>query len=399
MAKYIVIAGNFEFPDGNAAGKRVAGFGKIIEHLGYTPVFIGVTRKTVSQNILESKQLYGNAVSYKTPYSRSVKQYLTLGKKVKLFFDVVQDLGSQNVHGVILYRSITLSLWMSFIIRWCKKNSKPVLVDCSDWMPLSCESFLRHIVKVLDVNYQNNIVTRQADGIIVVSSFIENFFKRKNCKTVMLPHVFNRHELDKYRQKFPYHPCECRRFIYTGIPFQIGTKTSRSMFKDRIDRSLELFHRLYRNGYSFRFDIYGFTESDYLFTVPEHENIIREMKDVICFHGMCGSDEIIKQILLSDFMILNRDDILMTRAGFPTKVAESMALGTPVITEPTSNIADYLSHGDNGFLFEKGKEYEVLEYAMQLSEDEVLKLHKNCVDDPKFDYTRFVGVLAEALKI
>lgn len=37
-------------------------------------------------------------------------------------------------------------------------------------------------------------------------------------------------------------------------------------------------------------------------------------------------------------------------AGFRTKVVESMSLGTPVITTDTSDLADYIKHGENGYL-------------------------------------------------
>jgi glycosyltransferase involved in cell wall biosynthesis len=287
---------------------------------------------------------------------------------------------------------------MNAIIKWCRKKSKPVLVDCSDWMPFSCESFLRHIVKWLDVNYQNKVIPKRADGVVVVSSYIDNLFKSRNCRTMLVPHVFDCAEMDACRRTYPYSSGSVRRFVYTGIPFQVGTKTPKSHFKDRLDRSIELFYHLFKKGYKFRFDIYGLTAENYLYTVPEHASILAEMESCVVFHGLCPSNTIIEAICTADMVILNRDDTLVTRAGFPTKVAEAMALGTPVITEPTSNIADYIKHGVNGFLFDPSSEEQQMEQIMDLSDAEIQKLRKNCIDDPQFDYKKYVDCFAAIFK-
>ena len=58
-------------------------------------------------------------------------------------------------------------------------------------------------------------------------------------------------------------------------------------------------------------------------------------------------------------------------AGFPTKFAESLANGIPVITNPTSDIESFISHGKNGFLAKTKKDW--FEILCDLIEDKELR--------------------------
>lgn len=55
-----------------------------------------------------------------------------------------------------------------------------------------------------------------------------------------------------------------------------------------------------------------------------------------------------KKLFLKIFQRI-REKTRKTMAGFPTKVVESMSLGTPVITTDASDLADYIKHGENEF--------------------------------------------------
>jgi len=50
----------------------------------------------------------------------------------------------------------------------------------------------------------------------------------------------------------------------------------------------------------------------------------------------------------SDYSILLRHNTVNANAGFSTKVGESMACGTPVIANITSDLAFYVKNGETG---------------------------------------------------
>ncbi|HQM85931.1 MAG TPA: glycosyltransferase, partial [bacterium] len=93
-----------------------------------------------------------------------------------------------------------------------------------------------------------------------------------------------------------------------------------------------------------------------------------------------------------DFTILIRDDKRETRAGFPTKVSESISCGTPVITTKTSDLEDYIIEGKNGFFiniepFEYSKD-EFLE-IMKMDKKRIFEMKMECVDSGAFYYEKY----------
>ena len=51
-------------------------------------------------------------------------------------------------------------------------------------------------------------------------------------------------------------------------------------------------------------------------------------------------------------VLLRYSDLRYTKAGFPTKVVESLASATPVITNITSDLEMYLKDGENSVISE-----------------------------------------------
>lgn len=65
------------------------------------------------------------------------------------------------------------------------------------------------------------------------------------------------------------------------------------------------------------------------------------------FLGRISHKEAIQQIKSADWSIIIRDNNKVVRAGFPTKIVESITCGIPVIANEFSNITDYLDDGNS----------------------------------------------------
>ncbi len=98
------------------------------------------------------------------------------------------------------------------------------------------------------------------------------------------------------------------------------------------------------------FRIYGLTKEEYLKALPEHSGLLDSLGTKIIFAGYVDTPMAVRAIKASDFTVLLRDVNKMTTAGFPTKFVESIACGTPVITNNTSDLSSYLTDGKNGFM-------------------------------------------------
>jgi glycosyltransferase involved in cell wall biosynthesis len=122
------------------------------------------------------------------------------------------------------------------------------------------------------------------------------------------------------------------------------------------------------------------------------------LDDMIEYHGRVPHDEAVRLVAGADFSILLRPDKRYAHAGFPTKLVESLSLGVPIITNPTSDIAEYVRDGKEGMLLEdiSPKAFaaavrRVLE--MPSAQRAAMKGHASQRARECFDYRRYVEPL------
>jgi len=77
---------------------------------------------------------------------------------------------------------------------------------------------------------------------------------------------------------------------------------------------------------------------------------VNTLDNSLFFHGKVSHKEALSLVRKSDFSIFIRDKSKVTMAGFPTKFVESITSGTIVLTNNNSNVQDFLTEGENGFL-------------------------------------------------
>ena len=111
--------------------------------------------------------------------------------------------------------------------------------------------------------------------------------------------------------------------------------------------------------------------------------------------------EVKQAIMHADFTVFLRDKNIGTMAGFPTKFAESMCLGTPVITTDTSDLAEYLHHGENGFFLDisdQAGSLKVLEEIVSLDSDARIRMKENCARETGFSHETYQDAIQQFLR-
>lgn len=388
--KIVLIAGNFLFPKGNAAGKRVLGIGYILKNLGYEVAFAGCDRNRQEQDIKNTKKKYGDFYYYNFCGNRSARGIMNVKGAFKEFIDVAEDIGEDNISLVILYGSPVLACWISKVLHYGVKRNIPIVFDCVDWIEKSgFDSRIKNIIKFIDTNYMKRYLALKCDGVIAVSSYLYNYYKHKGCKVIEIPPVGIKRSaisentrLENKNKKI--------YFIYAGaLPLSSGFK--RKELKDRIDLSVELVAELKKNGIDFVFDIYGIEKEIYKRVIPEHVKIIdKELSGNIVFHGVVSNNEVCKAFERADFMLLNRSVTKVTTAGFPSKISESLCMGVPVIVNDTSNLKDYIKNYKNGLIISFDQELAVKEISeLCMSRETINKMKENCLKECIFDYHRY----------
>lgn len=390
----IVICGNFLFPDGNAAGKRVLGLGYIFRDLGFDVVYIGMEPDNSfldNENLEQSDIDLDHFELFCFPRKKTFLDWANISDSYNQCIKIFESIGIGNIELIITYGSPVFSIWVSKIYRWAHHQKIKTVFDCVDWIERSNKSVIYDLIKFLDTNYQKRIAAKKADGIIVISSYLDRYYKLSKKKTITIP------PLGIQKKVLPIQNSHRIKLVYAGVPFAIGVTQSPESFKDRLDLIIDLVNSIHLPNIVIYLNIMGLTREEYLKVVPSHNNSL-EASNKVRFLGKMNNMDVLKEISSADFSILIRDSKRVTNAGFPTKISESLLLGIPVITNLTSDIGEYVTDGINGIIIP----YDVLSAEMKLTEifsDEKYNSNTYRGSYCPFDYSIYLHKMKDFLSI
>lgn len=396
MSKTIVYIGNFSFPSENSAGIRVLNNGYLLRSLGYEVMYIGLSKELDKfKNLKSTCKTYDNFKYFAFPYPKGIKDWLYFSTQLKEVKGLLKEV---KPFSVIAYGSISNVFFALLLGLWCKSSKIKFITDCVDWLSGGSGGMLFRIGKRVDTELQKRYVNASGDGVIAVSSFLAEYYKKKGCKTLVVPPL-SKNTVKICSNKYVIKD-KTIKLIYAGFPFPTGRRVKdTSFFKDRIDISIELLSNL--KAREFSFDIFGLTQSDYLRNVPEHTLLLETLGEKIRFHGVVSNGDVVCNVSKSDYFFLFRDNNRMTNSGFPSKIVEAVSIGIPVITTHTSDLSKYIQEGKNGYIFSTTnlrKNTEELNEIFDKHFDEYERMKEYCVKQNPFVIENFRDDADEFLK-
>jgi glycosyltransferase involved in cell wall biosynthesis len=325
MKDIVIFFGRFELPDKNALAHRVRSNAIALSNLGYNCVLIGYTKEGKELHIHDTiypieyySLLYPNN-AYKWVVDNSAKQ----------IEKVIKNKGPERIKAIIFngvgYRNIRT------IIKMSEEYNIPCVYDVVDWFPYTSLFSLREIVKRNEETLIRKKLLYRINNFIFISDYLQNEYLSKTKNSVVIPSLTVKNEkrfinLPKYSAK------DEIKYCFVGSPG-----------KERLDWCIKAFIEYSPKSSTLR--IFGVTKNAYCSQYNTHIEDPR-----VLFMGRRDNRECIEAIAESDFFIFAREDNQISKAGFPTKFSESFAIGTPVITTPTSDLSKYLISGENGIL-------------------------------------------------
>lgn len=334
----ILYIGGFELPDKNAAAHRVLSNAKIFRELGKKVVFIGVD-KTLSwnSNILTTRMEVQGFDAYSLPYPKGSKSWLKYLTDIKDYVEICEKLG--NVEMMILYNFQAIA--MKRLMGYCKKKGIKCCADVTEWRSAKGEGVVYRILKDSDTWYRMHVLHKRLDGLIVISRYLENYYK--DCKNVAYIPVLVDCSEKKWENNYE-KSSDVLKLVYAGNPGR----------KDRLDKLIEGLDKVERK---YLLDVIGISKEQYLNYYPEHSEILKRHTDIV-FHGRMPHLETLDYVKRANYSCFFREDDRVSRAGFPTKFVEAISCGTPVITNKISDICEYMSTNKNGVLVGNMSEIE-----------------------------------------
>ena len=130
-------------------------------------------------------------------------------------------------------------------------------------------------------------------------------------------------------------------------------------------------------------NVVGVTEQQFV----ELYNWTGDVPIAVKFWGRVEHKQVIKIVKSSDWAIILRDNNRVVKAGFPTKVVESISCGTPVLVNHFSNIEDYLNNENSIFTSMSNLEQSIIEASKK----------KSIPNTYVFDYRNYLGELDRLL--
>ncbi len=312
----IVIIAYENYPDGSAGAIRCESLAQMYVDLGYDVLVCHKGMYTNLGNPQVASFYRENKYIKFFCFSRFIVRKLNLLKQTK------------KIDAVISYDTI-----FKPVCRWCIQNNVVHICDIVEWY--SKEQFHRWYLSIpywkkeWDIRY----LVKKKFNIIGVSSYLAKFFKDKGCKSVCVPIVGNDTKVCQRTDE----DVSVINIIYAGS----------HLLMDNIPlivKSLSILREEERRRICMT--IFGLSEDAIYAYLSEKE--INNTKSILKIKGRKPNSEVVEAYKTAHFTIMLRDpELRVNKAGFPSKVVESMKMGVPMICNYSSDLDKYLVAGEN----------------------------------------------------
>lgn len=384
MRKAVIVTEN-SYPEGDAGAVRQHAFAKILKQLGYDVLVIGYGKnfdnkicKYDGVNFISFRPNQENIISriicrvkFGTKVYRYIKQHYN-------FLDVlmVVDIMPQSFKKIEKLKRIYNCVLIHDSVEWYSpeefKNGKFNL------------AYIRK-------DYTNKKAINNLWNVIAISSFLEEYFKQRNNNVKRIPVIMDikkitpRLKCIENSEKFI--------FVYAGAPGK----------KDYLKEIIEGFSFLSLEQRKIvEVNIIGVNEDQLVKSCDVSIDLINSIKDCLKIYGRISRDETLELVKRADYSLLIRDESLRySKAGFPTKIVESLACGTPPLCNLTSDLGLYLKNEENSIiaLGHTSKDvYKAIIHAISITDinkRNFMRESARKLAEDSFHYSRYVSSLKE----
>ena len=308
--KEVLYLGNFNSVRSFAAFNRAIGISKIFNHLDYKVHFVVNNDDTALLSSIYSDmniKFHNILLSKKKFYFSSA-----------VFMELIKTIN--NLTHVVLYNFPSLATLP--IISYCKKNNIKIIGDITEWYDTSNVSLFMKPIKWLDTSFRMRVFNKKMDGLIVISDYLYNFYKKSRVEIIkILP------TMDSYENLTRKNNNDVLTIGYAGFAGKKKEniiKCIEDVFLKNIDKKMV------------RFEFIGKIDMKVIQYLEENHILYN-------YYGWISHDLTIEKLLTCDCEIIFRHKNRTNNAGFPSKFAEAVSLGLPIIRNNFSDLESFKS--------------------------------------------------------
>ena len=384
--KYVIYTGVLFMPDRNAAAQRALAISKIVSSIGYQPVVIGMRPNEHVNNVIQTERELEGIKLFEMGYPQNSFDWLKMLFDYKQIIQVIEYLGKEKCQAVIAMDYFVPALYS--LIKFCNGQNIRLILDTVDWFGNSSYRFPKGMIKNLDTFLRMHYLNKKTEYLITISSFLENYYKNSVKNVVRIPGIYC--SLD-YNNNQIFETNSIRTISFVGAP---GKKCD----KEKIDWVIKAICKNNEENKKMKFIIAGIDKETLAVNRPDLVSIRGFDESIVC-KGRISHDMCKELIRTSDFTVIIRENSRLSNAGFPTKLGESYAYGTPVIVTPTSDIRDYVFDGygivTNSCTYEEVE--KVIHQIANMTDEQVLYMHNTVKKYNPLNYTLFIDKLRSVI--
>lgn len=378
----------FEFPDACAAATRVVNLVKTLQAEKCTVDVLGVTDSTSASLSGTVRDIPYTLIRMKREYGyRAHKRNFQLNRDLKEYLA-----NQRESYDVIVLSNVYFDCAGVFL-KYSKKHGSKIIVNAVEWYDQESTRFkgVRGKINLIKNRLALMCIHKKMGNILAISSLLDNYYKNRGCNTITIPTIV---DLSEYASVLNISSNESDKLCvaYAGSP-------GRKDYIANAIRAIELLTEAERAKAELHF--YG-PEIKALYDLGLTEEFLSTYKENIFCHGRIPYAEVKEKIAAADFTVLLRPNKRYANAGFPTKVGESMACGTPVIANITSDLGKYIIDGKTGIVCANESPEacaEAFRRALAMTAEEKTAMRRAAYEmaNTAFDYRAYVDKMSEFL--
>lgn len=392
--KKVFFISNCNFPRGNPMANYIQYFMLAIKAAGYEPILIS----NINNEYISSKSSYTTyeklqIVPLRTSTNRIIRHFQYNYIFPLISVQKLKELKITSEDIVFLYGENKILCMKALSLRK-KINFKLVGAvgelfekkDFSNRKAARIPGMLNRIYK--NYMYVLGVLYPKFELVIPASTFINEFYKKKNVRTEIVPIMMDSNEFERKEKSFDKY-----RFI---LP-------AHGKMKDDLESMIRAFALLSDKQLAkIELHLCGGVKEKHIREILSLEEYER-LKSVMIFYEWMRYDELIALYQRMHFLILARKTSQMTLANIPSKVPETMSYGiVPVVSEVGDYTKYYLRKGIDSIYIDGSTAqacYESLCTAISLSKEEYLTYSENAIRcvEKRFDYQVWVPTIKKLL--
>lgn len=341
--KKILICTTTHFPNHDAGSIYYTNIGKCLVDDGDKILFVGNGFTDYKKTIIDEKTGFSYLSlrnSKKNVISKIISHLFIKSRIINFIFK-----HSSDIDLLLLDGSFSVNQYNKIINHFKKKqlNTKIVIGILEKY---SLDEFDNKLPIVWSMVKNNNRFIDRFNNkeslVLVISSCLEQVFKARGLNCVRVPFIFDSATMINYLEKSKITKSnEKIRIIYAGHPSNKDLLCN--IFLGITMLPAEYLHRIY-------VDIIG-VKNNYFIERGINSELLSKYSDSIKIWGKLDHQHVEELYKIADYSILVRDDEKQfSKAGFPTKISESLYYNVIPITNISSDLAMYLFDQKNSII-------------------------------------------------